>query len=620
MTPKMGSCPLQLQGSPMRIVECCEEAVRHHRAGRRAQAERLYREILSVDPDHVDSLQLLGVLANDAGKHDEAVELIGKALKNEPTHAVAHHNLGNALLGLERTDEAITAYQVALQLQPGCAATHFNLGNAWLRAGRAEEAVGAFHQALAIQSDYPRASHNLGNALYGLGRWAAAVEAYRKALELEPDQVDTANNLANALNRLGCPEQALVFYDRAASSSKQGVAREPGLASEPGVECPLANKALLLLQLGDRSGALAAVTQALAINPHSVRAWHIHGLVKTFTRTDADLVVLEALLAAADERQLSIDDRILLQFTLGKAWLDAGDAERAFAHLDSGNRLKRSTLNYDGALTCERIAAVADSFTAQLLQEISGLGHPSEAPVFVLGMPRSGTTLVEQILASHPEAHGAGELDVVRQLVSGVSASQGCAYPPLYPPLLRQTSSADLARLGREYESRAWAPQPGKRRVIDKMPTNFLYAGFIHAMLPNARIIHCRRDAMDTCLSCYIRAFGGDLAFAYDQRELGLYYRQYESLMAHWRAILPSERYIEVRYEDVVADLESEARRLVAFCGLEWNEACLAFHQTHRVVRTSSANEVRRPIYRSSVGRWRLYGRYLGPLFDALTG
>jgi len=598
----------ELQEAPTPVVERCAEALRHHRAGRCEEAERIYREILSVAPGHADSLQLLGALANDAGRYDEAIELIGRALKHVPAHAVAHHNLGVALFGLGRTEEAIAAYQGALQLQPGRAATHYTLANAWLRSGRAEEAVGAYHRALALQPDYPRAWNNLGNALSRLGRWEEAVDAYRKALELEPGKVDTANNLANALRESGRPEQALVFYDRAAS------------LREPGVGCPLANKALLLMEMGDTGGARAAVAQALAINPHSVPAWHIHGLLKKFTRADADLAVLETLLAAADERRLSIDDRILLQFTLGKAWLEAGDAERAFAHLDSGNRLKRSTIDYDDALACERIAAIVDSFTPQLLQKLSGVGHPSEAPVFVLGMPRSGTTLVEQILASHPEVHGAGELRVLRQLVPGVASSEGYPYPPLYPPLLAQLSPAELIRLGREYESRAWAPNPGKRRVIDKMPANFLYAGFIHAILPNARIIHCRRDAMDTCLSCYIRAFGGDIAFAYDLRELGLYYRHYEVIMAHWRAILPSERYIEVRYEDVVADLEREARRLVAFCGLQWNDGCLAFHQTHRVVRTASAYEVRRPIYRSSVGRWRPYARHLGPLFDALTG
>ena len=597
----------ELETPAARSDERCAEAACHHRAGRRTEAERLYREILSVDPYHADSLQLLGVLASESGKYDEAVGLIRRALKHAPAHAVAHYNLGNALFALERTEEAISAYQTALQWQPGRAAAHYNLGNAWLRVGRTEDAVDAYNRALALQPDYPGAWHNLGNALYRLGRWQESVDAYRKALEREPRNAETANNLGNALRQSGAPEQALVFYDRAASQGK------------PGTASPLANKALLLMEMGDASGARTAVAQALALNPHSVPAWHLYASLKKFTHADPDLPVLETLLAGADERRLSMEDRIRLRFTLGKAWLDAGDAGRAFSHLDSGNRLKRATVDYDSALACERLAAIADTFSLQLLRRLSGSGHVSEAPVFVVGMPRSGTTLVEQVLASHPEVHAAGELTVLRQLVSEMSLSQGSRYPPLYPPHLAQLSPSGRARLGREYESRAWAPLAGKRRVIDKMPANFVYAGFIHAILPNARIIHCCRDAMDTCLSCYIHDFGGDIAFSYDQRELGLYYRQYESLMAHWGAILPSDRYIEVRYEDVVADLEREARRLVAFCGLEWSDSCLEFHQTSRVIRTASTNEVRRPIYHSSIGRWRRYAHHLLPLFDALT-
>jgi tetratricopeptide (TPR) repeat protein len=566
---------IELQNQTLRIDERCAEAACHHRAGRRTEAERLYREILSVVPGHADCLQLLGVLASQAGKYDEAVELIGTALQHAPGHAVAHHNLGDALLALERTEEAVSAYQTALQRQPGRAVTHYKLGHAF----------------------------------YRLGRWQESVAAYRQALEREPGNARTANNLANALRQAGAaPQEALRLYDRAANRG-----------GAPGAECPLTNKALLLMEMGDANGARTAVAQALALNPLSVPAWHIHACLKQFTPADPDLPVLEALAAAADERRLSMKDRICLRFTLGKAWLDAGDAGRAFSHFDDGNRLKRNTIQYDSAQACERIAAIGDTFTPQLLGRLGDSGHPSEASVFVVGMPRSGTSLVEQILASHPEIYGAGELTVLRQLVSEVTMSPGSRYPPLYPSHLARLSPSDLTRIGREYESRAWAPLAGKRRFIDKMPANFVYVGFIHAILPNARIIHCRRDAMDTCLSCYIRDFGGDIAYSYDQRELGLYYRQYDLLMAHWCEILPSNRYIEVRYEDVVADVEREARRLVAFCGLEWSDSCLEFHQTPRVVRTASANEVRRPIYHSSVSRWKRYAHHLRPLFDALT-
>jgi hypothetical protein len=227
-------------------------------------------------------------------------------------------------------------------------------------------------------------------------------------------------------------------------------------------------------------------------------------------------------------------------------------------------------------------------------------------------MPRSGTTLVEQILASHPDIHGAGELQVLPDLVAGLHDFPPLSLAPLLPP--------GLAGLGRAYEDRATASAPKKRRVVDKMPANFPFAGLIHLILPQARIIHCRRDPADTCLSCYTKTFRGTVPFAYDLRELGLYYRRYATLMAHWRALLPPECFIEVFYEDIVENLEQQARRLVAFCGLTWSESCLAFHVTRRQIQTASAHQVIRPIYRASVGRARRYAAHLGPLLSVLDG
>jgi hypothetical protein len=231
-------------------------------------------------------------------------------------------------------------------------------------------------------------------------------------------------------------------------------------------------------------------------------------------------------------------------------------------------------------------------------------------------MPRSGTTLTEQILASHPKVHGAGELTALQRMLNSVAGPDRklLGYPQMMSALLPQ----DLATLGRAYVERLAALAQGKPRVVDKMPANFQFAGLVHLMLPNARIIHCRRDPIDVCLSCYSKNFSERKDFAYDLRELGLYYRAYEALMAHWRGLLPPERFIEVDYEAVVDDLEGQARRLVAFCGLDWDEACLDFHQTSRQVRTASVNQVRRPIYRSSLARWKPYEHHLAPLIEAL--
>jgi hypothetical protein len=230
-------------------------------------------------------------------------------------------------------------------------------------------------------------------------------------------------------------------------------------------------------------------------------------------------------------------------------------------------------------------------------------------PIFVLGMPRSGTTLIEQILASHPEIQGAGELRVLQR----ISDSLGN-----YPDAVTRLTQPELARLGVAYLAQIRPFAAGRAHVVDKMPANFLLVGLIHLILPNARIIHCRRNAVDTCLSCYTKLFGGEQTFAYDLRELGLFNRAYQKLMNHWGGLLPPDRFFEVDYEAVIENLEGEARRLTAFLGLPWDEACLTFYEAKRPVRTASVNQVRQPIYRSSVGRWKSYAAQLRPLLEAL--
>jgi hypothetical protein len=306
----------------------------------------------------------------------------------------------------------------------------------------------------------------------------------------------------------------------------------------------------------------------------------------------------------------------LLHFTLGKAWMDVGDGDRSFSHLNAGNALKRATLRYDPSATRRWMASIGPAFTPDMIERLAGAGDPSQTPIFIIGMPRSGTTLVEQVLSSHPEALGVGESPLLDHLVKSFPGDG--SRPVGYPKLLAALTPADLGRLGRTYVAgiSAGAAHP---LIIDKMPTNFLYAGLIHLMLPNARIIHCRRNPLDTCVSCYTKHFIAGVEFSYDLAELGSFYRDYQNLMARWRDLLPPERFLEIDYENVVEDLESQARRMVAFCGLEWDEACLSFHSNSRHVRTASSLEVRRPVHRDSIERWKAYEGHLGPLIEALS-
>jgi hypothetical protein len=361
------------------------------------------------------------------------------------------------------------------------------------------------------------------------------------------------------------------------------------------------------MEAGCKEEALAAFDRVLATFPGSVHALATRADVKTFKADDPDLAAIEAVLAEGQGRALA--DRLSAHFALGKAYLDIGDSARAFQHLDAGNRWKRATFSYDPEAADRWLQRIADTFTPEFLDQRQGAGTPTELPVFIIGMPRSGTTLVEQILSSHPQVVGAGELPALRLIVEGSGA---------FPQDMKTMTRDDMARLGQHYLARVTALAQGRLRLVDKMPINFFYAGLISLILPGARIIHCRRDPVDTCLSCYTKHFAGEMLFAYDQVELGAFYRAYQRLMAHWAQVLPAEHYLEVDYEAVVDDLEGEARRLIGFLGLPWDEACLRFHDNRRVVRTASVNQVRQPIYTTSKGRWHRYANHLGPLLAAL--
>jgi hypothetical protein len=338
---------------------------------------------------------------------------------------------------------------------------------------------------------------------------------------------------------------------------------------------------------------------------------HSLAILKRFAPGDRQLAAME--LIASDPTRLLAQDRIYLHFALAKAYQDVGEFERCFGHLLEGNTLKRQETAYDEADVRGRLARIAKVFTSALLKEKQGLGDLSSVPIFIVGMPRSGTSLIEQILASHPKVFGAGEL---MNLAKGVAR---LCRPTPYPDVIFAMGQMELQELGANYVAEIRQLAPNAERITDKMPANFRLAGLIHLALPNARVIHVRRDPVDTCYSCFSKLFEGNQPYCYDLGELGRYYRAYEALMKHWRNVLPTGFLLEVTYEEVIADPGSEARRIIAHCGLEWDDRCLAFYDIPRPVRTASALQVRQPIYRSSIGRWRFYEHLLGPLIDALS-
>jgi Flp pilus assembly protein TadD len=482
-----------------------------------------------------------------------------------PNNAVTHNNLGVAFAALNRHQEAIANYTTALALNANYAEAHNNLAAVLLSINEAERALGHCEKAVALKPALAEAHNNLANAQKALNRYDRAIASYRTAIALKPDYAQGYANMGDALRELGLADDARHAYEKAVNLSP----------------------------------AKAQFHRRLAEN----------------SRLSADDSRLATVRKLAADASLPVKDQIEAHFALAKVLADLEQHAESFEHLLKGNALHRARIDYDEAATLDLFDRIRTVFTPELLQAKSGLGDPSALPVFIVGMIRSGTTLVEQILASHPDVHGAGELTDFAK-ASTVAAPNPSAEE--FPESFATITGDGLKRLAATYLARIRALAPSAQRITDKMPANFRLLGAIHLALPNARIIHLRRDPVDTCLSCFSILFAGEQPYAYDLAELGRYYRAYDSLMQHWRRVLPSGVMLEITYEELTSNTELEARKIVAHCGLNWNDRCLAFHQTPRPVRTASALQVRRPIYRTSIGRRGPYENQLSPLLTVL--
>ena len=505
-----------------------------------------------------------------AGRFGEAVEEQRRVLAADPGGTEAFLRLAEALLHEGRFAAAEVAAGAVLAAADfaangGLAVAHAVRGAALEARGQGGDALAAYREAIRLQPRLLAAHVGCGRVLQLEGKSEAAVEAFRAAVALAPEEAELRAVLGIALTTCGRSAEAMAAFDAA-------LARDP--------DCVTAH-----------------------VNASGLR---------TFAADSPDIARMERLI---EDPGRSEADRLRLRFALAKAWTDAGDSERAFAHLAEGNRMKRATFEYDIAAAVRHMEEIAAAFTPATMARLAGGGSDSALPVFVVGMPRSGSTLVEQILASHPQIAAAGEIaalkEILRRLRRGGEAVR-------FPDVVADMAKADFGTIAALYLRLVAPMAEGRARLVDKMLDNFLLAGLIHLCFPNARIVHCRRDPVDTCFSCYSLLFGPHQPFAYELGELGRYWRAYDALMAHWRTVLPPDRLIEVRYEKVVDDLDGEARRLVAFCGLPWDDACLDFHKTQRVVTSASALQVRQPIFRSGLGRWRPFARHLGPLLEAL--
>jgi len=444
---------------------------------------------------------------------------------------------------------------------------------------------------------------NLGFVLLDQERMEEATRFLRRALNQNPNSAVVHTRLARAFQLLDRPQEA---EDRL----RRAIALDPELAEAH------ATLGLGLADLGRYDEAVAALARAIELAPDWARLYYFWGHIKQWSAEDPRLPALKALPQKCD--RMPISWQVDLKFALAKAYADLGDIDHSFRYQIEGGALQRRLIGYDEASVLRELHELCRALDSGWMKRHAGVGNPSALPVFIVGMPRSGTSLVEQILAGHPKVQAFGE-----RLTFNQSLAEICGTPTVPPALAQraaQWSDPQLRRLGSLYLD---ATQPHvpmtAARATDKLPANFQHVGLIHAALPNARIIHTRRDPVDTCLSLFSVLFSGPgQPYSYNLGDLGRYYRAHEKVMAHWRDILPAGVMLEVRYEDVVDDLAREARRIVAHCGLEWDDACLEFHKVERTVRTMSHAQVRQPIYRRSVGRKRPRRDLLQPLLETL--
>jgi tetratricopeptide (TPR) repeat protein len=587
-----------LTGKDGSLEQLHAESIAALTAARYAEAARLIERALAIDARQPALHSNLGNALQGLGRYAEAEASYQRALALDPGMAEVHNNRGNALRALGRPDEAEASYRRALAINPGYAGAALNLGKVLAATARTDEACAIFERLLASHPRHGEALSLLGSTLHRLGRNAEAVKRYEQALAAGFRDAETLNGLGNALHEL-------LRLDEAGERYREAIAAEPTSAEAH------SNLGNLALELGKTEEAADAFARAVLLAPRRGR-YHRY-LVET-RRIEADAPELAALRRLQREiASLPPEDQIELHFAWGKVQDDLGNHESAFAHFQAGHALQRRRIAYDEPATMALFERIRATFTAELLRSRRNLGTEDARPIFIVGMMRSGTSLAEQILASHPQVFGAGELDFFERAMAD---HLPVAFPEAFAGL---DAAAALRDIGADYGARLATLAGTADRITDKMPANFRYVGAIHLVLPQARIVHMRRDPVDTCLSCFTKLFADEHGYTHDLGELGRYWRAYDRMMAHWRAVLPAGVMLDLDYEALVADLEPQARRLLAHCGLSWDRACLAFDKTERAVRTASAAQVRRPIYRSAVGRWRAYGPdALGPLFDGL--
>ena len=635
-------------------------AVNAMRANRPLRAEEICRDYLVLNPGSVEHLRILGHALMKQDRLDDAAEQLRFALSLEPKNPHLHEDAGSVLALQKRFEEAVACFEKAIELEPRLPLAHKKLGQALaelgrgaeadsafeeyferdpdkgivaeganhLRAGRKDEAAETFRRALKqnadnvdamrflagiylrdkenlsdaeallrratqIAPDYTTAWLMLGSLLHDKGRHVDSIECYVQATKLEPQNANAWGALGNAYAYASYLEKSIEAYTKSIMLNPDAPNMQMGYAH-------------VLKTVGDQAGALQAYRAAVLAKPDFGEVYWSMANLKVFHFEDEEVAAMEEQVKRDD---LSVSADVHFRFALGKAYEDKQDYDTAWSYYDSGNKRQRMQVAHDALEMEIRQSDIIEVFSREFLEEQGGNGFEAPDPIFIVGLPRSGSTLVEQILASHSQVEGTSELPDLGR----IAASTGRYRPDKmqYPRSVKDLRPKDWRAYGRQYieETQRYRTM-GKPFFTDKLPNNFAHVGFLHLVLPNAKVINTRRHPLDTCLGAYKQLFGKGQNFTYDMMDLADYYKQYYNTMQHWHTVLPG-KVLDVHYEETVTDLESQVRRILEHCGLPFEDACVRFHETDRAVKTASSEQVRQPIYREALGKWRRYEKHL---------
>jgi tetratricopeptide (TPR) repeat protein len=643
-----------------------DETIAQINAGDLVAAEARCRGALEAYPRDVNMRALLGALLIKLNRVPEAEAILQDVIAQAPTFAKPHEDLGQLLVQQNRPREALPHLQRATHLDPAMESAWFTLGKALALLGRGAEADQAFERCFALSPE--RRLMALAAEHQREGRLAEAEQLFRRILRHNPNNVDAMRLLALIVVKAGreaeaegllqraislAPDfllaildlgqirkeqdryaEALECFDRAIEIDPanpqahylRGSTLAPAAFTHEAIEAyerciqlrpdhigALLGLGHVLKAIGRYNDAVASYDACIRLRPDLGETYWSLANLKTYRFSDATVQEMERRVSSGG---LTVQSEVNFLFALAKAHEDRGDYDRAWEYYRAGNTKQRATVSYDPVQTEVTNDRLIEVFSAEFLRSLPGVGEPDYAPIFIVGLPRSGSTLLEQILASHSHVEGTSELPYLGRVTHWLNRNRKEGVN--YPEAVRELRPQDFTQLGKDYLGFAQIHRrSGAPRFIDKMPNNFPNIGLLSMILPNARIIDARRHPLDACLSCYRQLFAKGQAFTYDLTEIGEYYLQYQRMMDHWTQVLPG-RVLTVQYEEVVTDFEAQVRRLLSFCGLNFEEACLRFYESDRPVRTPSSEQVRQPIYDRSVGHWRHFARHLDELITVI--